>query len=461
MPQTVTIARAEETLPKPPRLLFSNKDLYKLFWPILIEQGLEFLVGLAASIMVAYVGEAAVSGVSLVDYIMALLINLFGALATGGAVIAGQYMGRRQLGKAREAANQLYWFAAVVSIVIMLGVYLGRPLIIHGLFGHISPDVSRNANTYLTIVAASIPFLALYNAGAAIFRTMGNSKVSMKIAVLMNAINLSGNALLLYHFHLGTEGVAIPSLVCRMVAAAIITVMVTNPKLPLHIEKTFRHRFDWTMIKRVLSIGSPYGLENCLFQLGRILVLSLVSTFGTAAIAANAVSGTIAAFGILPGCAINLGQTAVISRCIGAGDYEQAKFYSKKILAIVFVANFGMNVLILSSLPMIMKLYGFSELTASLTIQIVWLHALWATFFWPIAFTLPTTFRAAGDARYPMGVSITTMIVCRIVLAYTLGKYMHMGVVGTWYAMFIDWIARSALFIYRYYSGKWMRYRAI
>lgn len=441
--------------------MFSNRDLYRLFWPITVEQGLEFFVGLAASIMVAYVGEAAVSGVSLVDYIMALLINLFGALATGGAVVAGQYMGRRQLGHAREAADQLYWFAGLSSIGIMAVVYAARPVILHGLFGRISPDVCRHANTYLTIVAASIPFLALYNAGAAIFRTMGNSKLTMKVAIMMNGINLAGNATLLYGMHMGTAGVAIPSLVSRAVAAIVITALATNRKLPLHVVPTLRHRFDWSMVGRILSIGIPYGFENCLFQLGRIVVLSLVSTFGTAAIAANAVSGAISIFEVLPGCAINLGMTVVIARCVGARDFGQARFYNKKILKIVYVANLGMNALMLAALPLIMRLYGLPAHTAFLAKEIATLHATFAIFIWPLAYTLPTTFRSAGDARYPMGVAITTMFVCRVVLAYGLGDYFHMGVVGTWYAMFMDWIARAVLFIIRYRSGKWTRYAVI
>lgn len=207
----------------------------------------------------------------------------------------------------------------------MVIVYLIKPFILYTLFGQISDEVRGHANTYLVIVAASIPFLALYNAGAAIFRTMGNSKVSMKVALLMNGINVVGNALLLYGFHRGTEGVAIPALVSRITAAVVITALAMNKKHPLHISKRLKHRFQWLMIKKILRIGVPYGLENSLFYVSRIIVLSLVSTFGTAAIAANAVSGTIAVIEVLPGIAINLGLTAVIARCVGYGDYEQAK----------------------------------------------------------------------------------------------------------------------------------------
>ena len=331
--------------------LFTNSDLFKLFLPLIIEQFLEFLVGLADSIMVAYVGESAVSGVSLVDFVMALLISLFAALSTGGAVIAGQYMGKKQIKEAREAANQLVWFVGIISIIIMVIVYMTKPLILNGLFGTITDEVRRDANTYLMITAVSIPFLALYNAGAAIFRTMGNSKLPMKIMLAMNIAHAVGNAILIYGFHFGTEGVAIPTLISRIAAGVIIITLALNKKQPIYIKKSLKHKFNWSMLKRILSIGVPYGLENGLFYFGRIIVLSLVATFGTAAIAANAVSGTIVMFQVLPGFAIGLGLTIVISRCIGAGDYKQAKYYTKKIMGIVYVSNLVSCALVLALLP--------------------------------------------------------------------------------------------------------------
>ena len=273
--------------------LFTNASLFKLFIPLIIEQFLEYLVGLADSIMVSSVGESAVSGVSLVDFVMALLISLFAALATGGAVIAGQYMGKKQVEESREAANQLVWFSGVFSVIIMIIIYLVKPLILNGLFGAITDEVRSDANTYLTITAVSIPFLALYNAGAAIFRTMGNAKLPMKIMLAMNIAHAIGNAVLIYGFHFGTEGVAIPTTIARIAAGVIIIILALNKKQPIYIKKSLKHKFNWSMLKRILSIGVPYGLENGLFYLGRIVVLSLVATFGTASIAANAVSGLL------------------------------------------------------------------------------------------------------------------------------------------------------------------------
>ena len=441
--------------------LFSNQDLFKLFLPVIIEQFLEYLVGLADSIMVAHVGESAVSGVSLVDFVMALLISIFAALSTGGAVIAGQYIGRRQMEEARDAANQLVWFSGAISIIIMVMIYLGKPFILNGLFGQITDEVRRDANIYLMITAMSIPFLALYNAGAAIFRTMGNSKLPMKIMLYMNIAHAIGNAILIYGFHFGVEGVAIPTLLARVAAAVVILALALNKKQSLSIKKSLKHKFNWPMINKILGIGVPYGVENGLFYLGRIVVLSLVATFGTAAIAANAVSGTIVMFEVLPGMAIGLGLTVVISRCVGARDYEQAKYYTKKVMRIVYAAHIVSCVVVLALLPSILHVYGLSEEATSLTTKIVWWHAVFEILIWPLGYTLPVAFRAAGDAQFPMIVGTLTMIFCRIALAYLFSIYFDMGMFGTWVAMFIDWIVKSMIFVYRYMSGKWTEFQAI
>jgi putative MATE family efflux protein len=441
--------------------LFTNRNLLYLFLPIVIEQFLEYLVGLADSIMVAHVGESAVSGVSLVDFIMALLISVFAALSTGGAVIAGQYLGRNQIRDSRKAANQLVWFAGAVSVAITILIYIVKPFILNGLFGNLSDDVRADADTYLTITGLSIPFLALYNAGAAIFRTMGNSKLPMLVMLLMNIAHALGNAILIYGFHLGVEGVAIPTLLCRVAAAVIIIVFALNQNRPVHIARTLKHRFNWAMLKKILGIGLPYGLENGMFHVGRIVVLSLVAMFGTTAIAANAVSGTITLFQVLPGISIGLGLTVVISRCVGAGDYDQAKYYTKKIMTIVYVTHIVSCVAVLALLPAILHIYGLSATTTALTSKIVWYHGFFMIFIWPLAYTLPITFRAAGDAKFPMMVAILTMFLCRIALAYLFSIYFHMGMFGTWIAMFVDWIVKAILFIYRYLSGRWMLYRSI
>ena len=441
--------------------LFDNKALRALIIPLIIEQLLAILVGMADSIMIASVGEAAVSGVSLVDNIMVLFINAFGALAAGGAVISGQYLGQKSDENACEASNQIVWFITIVAVGIMAIIYCGKWFILHVVFGAIDADVMAHANTYLLIVSASIPFMALYNAGAAIFRAMGNSKVSMQVSIIMNLINIGGNALLIYGFHRGTEGVAIPTLISRGVAAVIITVLLTDQKRQLHISRSFHYRPDWRMIRRILSIGVPNGLENSMFQLGKIMVLSLVSTFGTYAIAANAVSNAVALFQILPGIALNLAITSVIAMCVGAGDYEQAHYYTKKLVGIVYVLIWIMNAVIFLLLPFILKAYHLSDLTAETTKQILYFHSISCMIVWPVAFSLPATLRAAGDAKVTMIISIASMWIFRIVFSYILGRYMGLGVFGVWVAMVIDWCFRAVFMMVRYYGGKWKLMRSI
>ena len=445
--------RTEQTEKKP--YLFDNRALMALIIPLIIEQMLAVLVGMADSIMVASVGEAAVSGVSLVDNIMVLLINVFAALGTGGAVVAGQYLGQQRKEKACQAAEQLVWFITICAVVITLVIYACKYWILHGVFGQIEADVMGHADTYLMIVTASIPFIALYNGGAAIFRTMGNSEISMRVSIVMNIINVAGNAILIYGFHRGTEGVAIPTLVSRMTAAILIMVLLADRRRAIYVRPSRRYRPDWAMIRKILGIGVPNGLENSMFQLGKIIVLSLVSTFGTYAIAANAVSNVIASFQVLPGMAIALAVTTVIARCVGAGDYGQVKYYTKKLLCITYACMVVTNVIIVLLLPLILKAYDLSSQTAEVTTDIVIFYAVCCVLIWPLAFTIPATFRASGDAKICMVISVVSMWIFRIIFSYILGKYMGMGVFGVWVAMIIDWVVRSICFIARYFSGKW------
>lgn len=442
-------------------LLFSNRDLLKLIAPMVVEQLLAVFVGLADTIMVAVVGESAVASVSLVDNINILLIGLFMALATGGAVVAGQFLGHGDKNKATEAAEQLVLFMIVFSTAIMAVVYIGKWFILHVVFGQIEPDVMSYAQTYLMIVTASIPFIAIYNAGAAIFRVQGNSAISMGVSILMNGINVAGNAFLVLGLHCGVEGVAIPTLVSRIVAAIVMICLLFNQKLTIHLSKNMRMRFDWAMIKRILRIGIPNGVENSMFQLGKLVLLSLISTFGTVAITANAVSNTVAAFAILPGQAIGMGMVTVVSQCVGAGDYEQVRYYTKKLMKYAICAMTVTNLLVMAAIPLITAAYQLSPATAEMTRNILILHGICAIVIWTFSFTLPNTLRAANDVKFAMIVSLLSMWLCRIVMGVVFGAYMELGVIGIWVAMILDWCVRSVFFIARYHGGKWEKQKRL
>ena len=433
---------------------FSNQDLRRLIVPLVIEQLLAIAVGLCDSIMVSQVGEAAISAVSLVDTVNVLLINAFSALATGGAVIVGQYLGRRELQKAGHSSAQLLLFMGEVSLLVMAVFYLAKGFVLGVVFGSIEPDVAAYADTYYMIVQASIPFLALYSAGAALFRVMGNSKISMYVSLLMNLINVVGNAVLIFGFRMGVEGVAIPTLVSRAVAAVVVLVLLSRPNLPLQVERvTWKH--DPYVVKNILRFGVPNGLESSMFQLGKILLLSTVSVLGTAAVAANAVGNMVATFQCVPGLALGLAMVTVVSRCVGAGDYEKARFYTKKLLKYTYV-TMGIAVAIsLVCLPLILNLYNVSAEAEECAGQLVWLHGVLGVIFWPLSFTLPQALRAAGDTRFTMVSATVSMWTLRVGFGILLGRYWGFGVLGVWIAMCVDWLLRVALFVIRFRGHKW------
>ena len=405
---------------------------------------------MADSIMVANVGEAAVSGVSLVDQIMVLLINIFAALATGGAVVAGQYLGQKNKEQACKSTTQLMWSMGFISLVITAFVYACKYWILHGVFGQIEADVMHHADVYLLIVTASIPFIALYNGGAAVFRAMGNSKVSMNTSLIMNLVNIVGNAILIYGFHMEIAGAAIPTLISRIVAAVVIVVRLGNQDLQIHIDRPFKLKFDWRMIKKILRIGIPNSLENSMFQLGKILVLTIVTAFGTRAITANAVSNTIAMFQILPGMAICQAILTVSSQCVGANDYKQLDFYIKRLMKTIYVFVVAINVVVVAILPLILKAYNLSSETTEIAKQIIWYHAICTCTIWPLSFALPNLLRAANDVMFTMIVAILSMWIFRIGASVVIAKWLGLGVLGVWIAMTIDWFVRAIIFVIRY-----------
>ena len=354
--------------------LFSNADLKQLIVPLLIEQLLAIAVGMADSIMVSSVGEAAVSSVSLIDTIFILLINMFTAIATGGAVVCGQYIGKKRPHKACEAADQLLLVTTALSVVIMAAVYLLKPFILHVVFGNITAEVERNCNIYLMIVAASIPFLAVYNGCAAIFRAQGDSKTPMKISIVMNLIKISGNALLVYALNFVVDGVAIPTLLSRMYAAVAAFVLVHNKRYLVRCSYPVKVKPDFHMLKKILGIGIPNGLENSMFQLGKIMVLSMITQFGTASIAANAVSNTIAVFQTLPGMAIGNAVLTVSAQCAGAGDYEQVKYYAKKLHIIIYGLMIVCCLGVIAALPAVLHVYSLSSEAAAMTEDFIVYH---------------------------------------------------------------------------------------
>lgn len=436
--------------------LFSGKDLRKLIVPLIFEQALATTVGMADTMMVSSVGEAAISGVSLVDMINMLIFSVLAALATGGAVVTSQYLGAREPEQARKSARQLLYTVLVSGVGIAVLVLVARRPLLRLLFGRIEPDVMKNALIYLVITALSFPFLAAYNACAALFRSLGNSQITLKVSIIINIINIAGNALCIFGLKMGAEGVAIPSLVSRAVGAVLLYRLLKKPDQEIYFEKGPFH-WDGRAIRKILYIGIPSGIENGLFQLGRVLVVSIISGFGTVQIAANGVANNLDSLGILVGSAMNLAIITVIGQCVGARDEGQIRYYLKKLLLITYLAEGALIATILLSLDWILRLYGLGPETTALAKKLVMIHNGSAMLLWPVAFVLPNMLRACNDVRYTMLVSICSMFCFRVMFGYILGARMGMGAVGVWIAMDLDWICRTAFFVGRYISGRWKK----
>ena len=430
-------------------MLFSGKDMVRLLVPLIVEQLLAVLVGMVDVVMVAAVGEAAVSGVALVDSISILVIQMLAALATGGAVVCAQYIGKQRPESACRAAGQLVMVTMLVSGVITVAALLGNRGLLGLIFGAVEDAVMDNSVIYFRLTALSYPFLAFYNSGAALFRSMGNSRVSMKVSLVMNAINVIGNAICIYGLHMGVEGVAIPTLTARVTAAAIMMALVRRPGNVIRVDSLSQLFPETGMIRKILAVGVPSGLETGMFQFGKLALQSLVSTLGTASIAGFAVASNLVMFEYLPGNALGLGLITIVGQCVGAGEVKQAKDYTKKLI----VLNYGMLLVICTVMIVgrgrIIGIYNLSPEAAAMAGSLLLAHSC-AMAVWPPAFTLPNALRAGLDTRFTMIVSVFSMWVFRIGFAYLFVKVWKMGVMGVWYGMFIDWIFRVAVFLLRF-----------
>lgn len=436
-------------------MLFSNRDLKKLLVPLLIEQTLVVTIGMMDTVMVASVGESAVSGVSLVDSINILLLAVFNALATGGSVVTSQYLGKKDLGKASSSAKQLFNVAILVSFVLMiLFLILRRPLL-SGIFGSIEQSVMDNAMIYCLLSALSYPFISVYSAAAALLRAQGNTKATLHTSLLMNIINLGGNAFLIIGLGWGTMGAGLATLVSRAVGAIVATAQLYSDGCRLPAPNLLKLEWDSELVGKILSIGVPNGFEGSFFQLGKLVLVRMISTFGTASIAANAVGNTMGTIQCLPGNAISLAMITVIGQCVGAKEYGQARHYVKKLMLLTYSCMGVLNLLMLMATPVITKPFNLSPEADELARWIVAIHGVGAMFIWPMSFVFPNALRAAGDAKFTMIVSSISMVAFRVVFGILLGQTFGFGVIGVWIAMQIDWVFRITCFILRYRSGKW------
>lgn len=454
-----TVFEPKKKIP-PERQLFSNKALLQLIYPLLIEQTLMLLVGIIDTLMVSYAGESAVSGVSLVNQINAVFISIFTALAAGGAVVISQYLGRKDKEKGINSCNQLIFIGFGFSVIVtVLLIAFGQPLL-GFLYGSVTPEVMEACWTYLWITVLSFPALAVYNCCSAILRSLALTRYTMIVSIIMNIINVVGNAIGIFVLHAGVAGVAFPSLISRYVAALIMLGIVTRTNHEVYVRLSGIFVYRKELFRRIFKIALPNAVENGLLDGLKVLLSSIVALFGTIQIAANGVAQTFWSLAALLSIVMGPVFITVIGRCLGAGDYEAADYYVHKLLKVTYAGCITWNIVTFAMVPLLLMLYNLNEETIRLIIILCLMHNVANAIVQPVGFVLANVLRAAGDVKYAMYTAFAASLT-RLGLAYVFGVWMGLGVIGVAMAMICDWIVRAVLISARYLSGKWRNFQVI
>lgn len=437
--------------------MFDNRALLALLFPIIVEQILNSFMGMADTMMVSNVGSTAISAVSLVDSVSNLVIQVFSALATGAAIVCSQYLGGRDVPGCNRAARQVFLTVSAISLTITAaGMIFCNPLL-RAIFGKVEPAVMEQAMLYFLITVVSYPFLALFNVGAAFFRAGGNSKFPMLVSLISNIMNIAGNAVLIFGFNLGVAGAAISTLVSRVFCMVVIFWFLHKPKQPIVMCDYLKIRPDMNLIKKVLAIGVPAGIENGMFQFGKLAIQSTVSTMGTAAIAAQAMTNILENVNGVVGIGIGIGLMTVVGQCIGAGRKEEAKYYIVKLTGIAEIGIFLSCIFVFAITGAVTRVGGMEAESAALCMYMVGAITIVKPISWTLSFVPAYGMRAAGDVRFSMLVSMCTMWCCRVALCILLVRVWHMGPMAVWIGMFADWTIRAVIFTGRFLSGRWLK----
>ncbi|MDR2471679.1 MAG: MATE family efflux transporter [Treponema sp.] len=440
---------------------WDKRSLTRLLWPLVVEQVLAVTMGAADTIMVSSVGEAAVSGVNIIDNINNLFIIAFTALCTGGTVVVSQYLGRGDGDNSRSAARQLYYVVVLAALAVMIPAMLWRRGIIRFLYGSVPEEVMSAASIYFLITAASYPFLGIYNACAALFRSEGNSKVPMRIALMVNITNIAGNSLFIFGLGLGAEGAALATLSSRIIAAGVLTAMLVRGASPASLRGLRRVALNRDMIRRILSVGIPSGLEGSMFQTGRLLTQRIFTSFGTAAIAGNAIASVINSFSFMPGSAYGMALLTVVGQCMGAGNIEEARRNTARIMKMSWLTLFALSGGIFLFMEPLVSLFRLSAEAHRMAVDFLRVHCVSMSLSWSFSFALPNALRAAGDARYVMISAAASMFAVRVSCAYLITFVLGAGPLGVWIAMGLDFAVRGSCYALRWRSGKWRDKRVI
>ncbi len=441
--------------------MFTRRQIVNLLIPLMLEQVLSGLMGIVDTMMVTAVGESAISAVALVDSINVLMLNLLSALAAGGVIVCAQYLGREELQQANNAARQVLLVSLGLSLAIMAVCLAARRPLLSLIFGSVEQAVMDQAQEYFFITALSYPFMAVQQTAAAVFRAGRRSTPPMVVAAVANGVNIAGNAVMIFVLHWGVAGAALATLASRAVSGVVLMALLRSPSLPVSIRDYRRIRPDRTVIGTVLRVGVPTGVENAMFQMGKLMVQSTVATFTTAAIAAHAMAQTLDMVQSMPSVAIGLGLLTVVGQCMGAGRMDEAKVYIKRFCLLAEGVLALMCLLIVSSTPLITSLSRMTPESAELTFRLVLLVGVGKLTLWVAAFTLPQGLRAAGDVRFSAGVSAASMWAFRVGLCLLLCRGFGVGLYGVWIAWLVDWLCRAVVYILRFRGGRWTAHQVL
>ena len=440
---------------------FTPKYLFALIVPLIFESLLNMMIGMADTIMVANCGEAAVSAVSLVDSISILLIQLFTAFSTGGAVIVSQYLGKSDKANATLSVRNLIYISLSIALALSVVMLIFKDAVINIVFGSIEKDVRSYTNDYFVPILISYPALAFFESLTAISRSEGKTSRTMVAAILMNAINILGNALLIYVFGMGPQGAGIASLSSRVIGCLFMFLLMHRNCEELSIIGITKGPVSPSMIKRILRIAIPAGIESTVFHIGKIIVQSLIATLGTASIAINAVVANFNSYSNIPGNGINLALITIVGQCRGKDNFKDIRYYTRLLMLIVYISTLIITIPLYILSPEVIHLYGLEDATATLALPIARGCLIACLIIWPFAFTLPDTLKATGDVKFIMLTSLISMWIFRVALSYLLVKVFGLGVEAIWYSMYADWTVRGMLYLIRYKSGKWKEMNVI
>lgn len=441
--------------------MFSNADLWKLMLPLSIDQLLNSMMGTVGTMIVSNLGSAAISAVSLVDSINVLVVQAFYALAAGGSVICSQFLDCKRPKEARKAAEQLVFITLILSIIIgSICSFFNKPLL-KLIFGDVEPDVMTYARQYFMISALSYPFIALYDDGSSIFRAQENSNLPMKISLLANVLNLILNLLFVWGFHMGVIGSALATFISRGFSITVVLYELHKPGWLISLQKYASIRPSWQQIRRILYLGIPSGIENSMFQFGKLVIQSTVSMMGTASIAAQGMTNILENLNGIMAIGIGVGLMTVVGECIGAGRKDEAIYYIKKMTAVSEIVIIGSCLLIFALVRPITHFGGMEPESARMCIFMVTCITIVKPLVWVLSFIPAYGFRAAGDVKFTMGVSAASMCICRVSLAMFLARVLGFGPIAVWIGMFTDWSVRAIIFTIRFRNGKWLEHKII